>query len=80
MPYLNISEKLLYSFGYLGVLACKDFKSWENIYGRKVKITFEEEKDEQAPQVLKDLQTHKLRELRFVKKKLSLQMTIKSFY
>lgn len=47
----------------LGLLSCKDFKSWESIYDCEVKIKFESEKDEWAPQVLKNLQSAKTSKL-----------------
>lgn len=51
----------------LGVLACKDFKSWESRYVSELKIQFKQEEDERAPGVLKDLGSQKLSEHRFIK-------------
>lgn len=51
-----------------GLLSCKDFKSWESIYGYEVKIKFEPEKEELVPDILKNLQSYKLSKLHFIKK------------
>lgn len=60
-------RKIFMHLWLLGVLACKDFKSWESRYVGELKIQFQQEKDELAPQVLKDLGSQKLSEHRFIK-------------
>ncbi|WP_114909969.1 hypothetical protein [Cardinium endosymbiont of Sogatella furcifera] len=54
-------------FGLLGVLSCKDFKSWESKYGNQVKIAFAPAKDKRVPGALADLQSELLSELTFYK-------------
>lgn len=60
-------SKAFIPFWLLGVLSCKDFKSWDSTYGYEVNIKFELKKDEQVPEKAEDLQSHKLETLFFKK-------------
>lgn len=64
---LKYLRKACILFWLLGLLACKDFKNWESRYGHEVKITFELEKDEWAPEIAKDLGSYKLSKQDFIK-------------
>ncbi|MEF2232654.1 hypothetical protein [Candidatus Cardinium sp. TP] len=62
---LKYLRKVCMLFGLLGVLSCKDFKSWESKYGKQVKIAFLPAKDKKVPGTLADLQSERLSALRF---------------
>jgi hypothetical protein len=50
----------------LGVLSCKDFKSWESKYADQVIIKFEQEKDKYIPSKLRWLHSAKLKNEKFI--------------